>query len=69
MPCQRRTTCARKYLASVAVHQLLSTGGLYVNGDRVAENETFLPSLHMLPGNLTVFRVGKKTHHLIQWTH
>ncbi|CAI8034697.1 Tyrosine--tRNA ligase, mitochondrial [Geodia barretti] len=60
---------AKVVKSEFAVHQLLSTGGLYVNGDRVAENETFLPSLHMLPGNLTVFRVGKKTHHLIQWTH
>jgi tyrosyl-tRNA synthetase len=60
---------AKVVKSEFAVRQLLSTGGLYVNGERVAENETFLPSLHVLPGNLTVFRVGKKTHHLIQWTH
>jgi tyrosyl-tRNA synthetase len=51
------------------VRRLLAAGGLYVNGQRVAKEETFLSSLHMLPGNLTVFRVGKKTHHLLSWTN
>lgn len=56
-----------KWCSSVAVQQLLSTGGLYVNGERASEKQTFAPSLHMLPGNITVFRVGKKNHHLVQW--
>lgn len=51
------------------MQHLLVTGGLYINGQRVMEGEIFSPSLHMLPGNLSVFRVGKKTYQLLRWIH
>lgn len=53
---------------TVELSRLLATGGLYINGQRVTEGETFHQSIHMLPGNLTVFRIGKKKHHLLHWT-
>ena len=52
---------------AVQLRNVLATGGLYVNGQRVTDGETFSPTLHVLPGNLSVFRVGKKTHHLLHW--
>lgn len=54
----------------VTVHldRLLADGGLYLNGQRVGKGELFSTSAHVLPGNLSVFRVGKKTYQLLQWT-
>ena len=53
----------------VHLEQLLSTGGLYLNGERVREDQTFSVSHHVLPGNFSVFRVGKKKYQLLKWTH
>jgi tyrosyl-tRNA synthetase len=59
---------ARVVPSQFQLQRLLATGGLYLNGQRATEGETFSSSLHMLPGNLSVFRVGKKTHQLLHWT-
>lgn len=53
----------------VHLDRLLADGGLYLNGRRVKKEELFCTSVHVLPGNLSVFRVGKKTYRLLQWTH
>lgn len=54
---------------SVHLDRLLADGGLYLNGRRVKKEELFSTSVHVLPGDLSVFRVGKKTYQLLRWTH
>ena len=58
-----------EHCPSVQLQQLLGSGGLYLNGQRVTEGEAFSPALHVLPGNLSVFRVGKKNYRLLKWTN
>lgn len=49
--------------------RVISEGGVYVNHGRVSSPDTvLLPGLHILANNITLLRIGKKNHYIIEWT-
>ncbi|XP_057323325.1 tyrosine--tRNA ligase, mitochondrial isoform X1 [Microplitis mediator] len=48
--------------------RIIPAGGFYINHSKVTNvNEVITPGIHILPNNLTIVRVGKKTYHVVKW--
>ncbi|KAH0540644.1 tyrosine--tRNA ligase, mitochondrial [Cotesia glomerata] len=48
--------------------RIIPAGGFYINHSKVTNiNEVITPGIHILPNNLTLVRVGKKSYHVVKW--
>lgn len=48
--------------------RIIPAGGFYINNSKIINtNEVITPGIHILPNNLTLVRVGKKTYHIVKW--
>lgn len=48
--------------------RIIDLGGVYVNHGRVSNADTvLLPGLHILANNITLLRIGKKNHYIVEW--
>lgn len=48
--------------------RIIPAGGFYINYNKILNvNEVLTPGIHILPNNLTLVRVGKKTYHVVKW--
>ena len=50
-----------------AAERLVTSGGLYVNSERVCLAGDHVTTRHLLPGNITLLRTGKKKYTLVRW--
>ncbi|VDI81138.1 tyrosyl-tRNA synthetase [Mytilus galloprovincialis] len=52
----------------VDANRIITDGGVYVNHGRVSNPDTvLLPGTHILANNITLLRIGKKNHYIIEW--
>lgn len=48
--------------------RIIEAGGFYINYAKVTNlREVLVPGIHILPNNVTLLRVGKKTYHIVRW--
>ncbi|XP_063980348.1 tyrosine--tRNA ligase, mitochondrial [Diachasmimorpha longicaudata] len=48
--------------------RIISAGGFYINHSKIMNtSEVITPGIHILPNNMTLVRVGKKTYHVVRW--
>lgn len=48
--------------------RIIEAGGFYINYAKVTNlREVIVPGIHILPNNVTLLRVGKKTYHVVRW--
>ena len=48
--------------------RIIPAGGFHINHEKIINpHQVFVQSLHVLPNNLTLVRVGKKTYHIVRW--
>ena len=49
--------------------RIIAAGGFYINHSRVSNPDmVIVHGTHILDNNLTLARVGKKNHYIIEWT-
>ena len=49
--------------------RIIGAGGFYVNTVRITNiEEMVIHGKHIMANNLTVVRVGKKNHYIVEWT-
>ncbi|XP_025601738.2 tyrosine--tRNA ligase, mitochondrial [Athalia rosae] len=48
--------------------RIITAGGFSINHQKIQNFEEIItPGVHILPNNLTMIRVGKKTYHIVKW--
>ncbi|XP_043478601.1 tyrosine--tRNA ligase, mitochondrial [Leptopilina heterotoma] len=48
--------------------RIIPAGGFHINHQKITNvNEMIVPGIHILPNNLSLIRVGKKTYHIVKW--
>ncbi|XP_046414786.1 tyrosine--tRNA ligase, mitochondrial [Neodiprion virginianus] len=48
--------------------RIITAGGFYINHQRIQNIEEIItPGVHIMPNNLTMIRVGKKTYYIVKW--
>ncbi|XP_051155675.1 tyrosine--tRNA ligase, mitochondrial isoform X1 [Leptopilina boulardi] len=48
--------------------RIIPAGGFHINHQKITNaDEMIVPGIHIMPNNLSLIRVGKKTYHIVKW--